>query len=109
VDPVDNLGAGAAQLVAAVNQQSQGDGGIVDLDPAQSGAAQSGHGHAVRVDRVGLAALPGVEDPHPGGQFRRHVQDGLAVGDQPLGDVPPDAGASLDRPDPVRELAAGRQ
>ena len=68
----------------------------------------AGHGDAVRVDRVGLAALAGGEHPHPRGQLRRHVHHGLAVGDQPLGDVPADAVAALDRPDPVRD-AAGRR
>ena len=39
--------------------------------------------------------------------FAGHVQDGLAVGDQALGDVPADPGAALHRPDPVRDTAAG--
>jgi hypothetical protein len=63
-------------------------------------------GDAVGVDRVGLAALAGGEHPGPGRQFRRDVQDGLAVGDQALSDVPADAAAALDRPDPVGVFAA---
>jgi hypothetical protein len=51
--------------------------------------------------------LAGGEHAGPGGQFRGHVQDGLAVGDQPLGDVPADAGAALDGPDVVLVLTAG--
>ena len=109
VDAADDLGAGPAQLVAAVDQQPQRDGGVVGHDLPQARAAQPGHGHAVGVDRVGLAALAGVEHPHPRRQLRRHVEHGLAVGDQALGDVPADAGAALHRPDPVRELPAGRQ
>ncbi|MEV8518145.1 hypothetical protein [Dactylosporangium sp. NPDC051484] len=35
-----------------------------------------------------------------------YVQDGLAVSDQPLGDVPADAVAAFDRPDPVLVLSA---
>ena len=70
VDAADDLGAGPAQLVAAVHQQPQRDGDVVGHDLAQAWAAQAGHGHAVRVDRVGLAALAGVEDPHPGRQLR---------------------------------------
>jgi hypothetical protein len=62
----------------------------------------------VGVDRVGLAALAGVEHSRPRGQFRGHVENGFAVGDQALGDVPADPGTPLDRPHPVRELAAGR-
>jgi hypothetical protein len=61
----------------------------------------------VGVDRVGLAALAGGEDPGPGGQFRGYVQDGLAVGDQALGDVPADAGAAFDGPDAVLMLTTG--
>jgi hypothetical protein len=38
----------------------------------------------VRVVGVGLAALPDVEHPGPGGQLRRHVQHPLAVGEQSL-------------------------
>jgi hypothetical protein len=60
----------------------------------------------VGVDRVGLAALAGIEHPHPRRQLRRHVQDGFPVGDQTLGDVPADPGATLDRPHPPGELAA---
>jgi hypothetical protein len=58
----------------------------------------------VRVGSVGLAALPGGEDPRPRGQLRRHVNDLFAVGEQPVGDVLADAGTALDRPNPVRPL-----
>jgi hypothetical protein len=61
----------------------------------------------VRVDRVGLAALAGGEHPHPGRQFRWHVEHRFAVGDQPLRDVPADAVAALDCPDPLRVAPAG--
>ena len=61
------------------------------------------------VDRVGLTALAGGEHPGPGGQLRGYVQDGLAVGDQALGDVPADAATTLDRPDPVGMFTAGGQ
>jgi hypothetical protein len=63
----------------------------------------------VRVDRVGLAALTGVEHPHPRGQLRGHVEDRFAVGDQALGEVPADSAAALDCPDAVGEPAAGRE
>ena len=66
--------------------------------PAHPGADQ---GDGVGVGGVGLAALPGGEHPRPRGQLRWDVDDGLAVGEQPLGDVPADAVAALDRPDPL--------
>jgi hypothetical protein len=58
----------------------------------------------VGVGSVGFAALPRGEHPRPGGQLRRHVDDLFAVGEQPMGDVPADALAALDRPDPLRPL-----
>jgi hypothetical protein len=77
------------------------------FDVPQAGRAQGDHRDAVGVDRVRRAALTGGEHPRPSGQFRRHVQDGLAVGGQALGDVPADAVAALDRPDPVFVFAGG--
>ncbi|WP_089298807.1 hypothetical protein [Actinoplanes regularis] len=69
--------------------------------------SQGDDGDAVRVDRVGLAVLTGGEHPGPGRQLGGHVEDGFAVGDQALGDVPADTAAALDRPDPIGVLAAG--
>ena len=60
----------------------------------------------MRVDRVGLAAVTGGEDPHLRGQLRRHIDHALAVMHQPVRDVLADAVATLDRPDPVGEQAA---
>jgi hypothetical protein len=65
------------------------------------------HRHAERVDRVGPAALAGGEHPRPRGQLRRHLQDGLTVGDHALGDVLADAVAALDRSNPVGVLTVG--
>jgi hypothetical protein len=45
----------------------------------------------------------------PGGQLGWHVQYVLAVGDQPLGDVPADAIAAFHRPQPVWVSSAQRQ
>lgn len=42
-------------------------------------------------------------------KFRRHVQHGLAVMDQPVHDMPTDAVAALHRPYPLGEPAPGRQ
>jgi hypothetical protein len=48
----------------------------------------------VGIDGVRLAALAGGERPGAGGQLRRDIDDGFAVGEQPLGDVPADAVAA---------------
>jgi hypothetical protein len=61
----------------------------------------------MRVGGVGLAALPGGEHPRMGGQLRRHIDDLLTVGQQPAGDMPANALASLDRPSPVRPSPRG--
>ncbi|HEV8559817.1 MAG TPA: hypothetical protein VGR06_26055 [Actinophytocola sp.] len=79
---------------------------IIRVDGAQAAAAQAGDRDAVRVDRVGFAALAGVEDPDSGRQFRRHVEHWFTVGDQALGDVSADAVAAFDGPYPVGEGAA---
>jgi hypothetical protein len=102
VDAVEQVGAGVSEAVAAVDQQPQRDRHIIDRNLAQSLGAQRRHGDAVRVDRVGLAALANGEHPRPSGQLRRYIHVRLAVGDQTLGDVPADAVAALDRPDPLR-------
>jgi hypothetical protein len=68
---------------------------------------EAAHAHAdqrdgVGVGVVGLATLPGSEDPHPCRQLCWDVDHGLAFGDEALRDVATYAFAALDRPDPVR-------
>jgi hypothetical protein len=106
VDAVEQVGPGVSEAVAPVDQQPQGDRCIIGCNRAQTLGAQRRHRHAVRVDRVALAALTGGEHSRPGGQLRWHVDHGFAVGDQALGDVPADAVAALDRPDPLRKPTA---
>ncbi|GAA4978812.1 hypothetical protein GCM10025331_87010 [Actinoplanes utahensis] len=103
----DGFGAGPAEQFPPVDEQPQRHGGVVEVDLPQVVGAQRGDGDAVGVDRVGLAALAGSEHAGAGGQLRRHVEDGLAVGDQALGDVPADAAAAFNRPDAVGVFAAG--
>jgi hypothetical protein len=59
----------------------------------------------VRIGGIGLASLTCREDPRPGGELRRNVDDVLTGGQEPHRDVVPDAVAALDRPDPVAEPA----
>ena len=51
---------------------------------------------------VGLAVVAGVEQPDPGGELRRDVDDLLAVLEEPLRQRPAGTVAALDRPDPLR-------
>jgi hypothetical protein len=67
--------------------------------PSHPGANQR---HRVRVGGVGLASLPGREDPSSSRKLGWDVDDFLAIGNEPQGDVAADAAATLDRPDPVR-------
>ena len=59
--------------------------------------------------RRGRAAVADREYPYLRGQLGGHVQDGLAVVDQAVGDVFADAVAALDRPDPFGKDPAGLQ
>lgn len=108
MQPVDRLGAGTAELVAAVDQLPHHHQFRVDVDLDQVRRPQRNHRDRVRVDRVGLAAVAGGEHPHLSGQLRRHVHHGLAVVHQSVCDVLANPVAALDRPDPIRVLAAGR-
>lgn len=94
-----------AEGAATVDQNPQ-QGRLLIVDQrAQPGHAGADQRDGVGVGGIGLAALAGGEHPRPGGQLRWDVDDLLAVGEQPVGDVPADALAALDRPDPVRLLA----
>jgi len=92
VDAVEGLGANAAEFVAAVHHQAQRDARVISDDAAQARTTQASHRDAVRVHRVGFAALPGIEHPHPGRQLGRDVDDDFTIGDQALSDVAADTG-----------------
>jgi hypothetical protein len=80
VQPIERLGPGPGQLVAAVGQQPQHREVLIDDQLAQAAGAQGHHDLGVRVGGVGLAALSGVQHPDPGGELGRHIDDGLTVG-----------------------------
>jgi hypothetical protein len=84
----DEFGAVAAELLTTVDQQPQRDRGVIGAHTSQVRGAQGDQGDAAGVDRVGLAALAGGEDPGSGGELGGHVYDGFAVGDKALRDVP---------------------
>ena len=89
---------------APVGQHAQHRELLVIDHRSQAGHPGSDERDGVRVRGVGLTALPGREHPSPGGQLGRDVDDLLAVSDQSNGDVPSDAAAPLDSPDPVGPL-----
>jgi hypothetical protein len=59
-------------------------------------------GHAGRVSGVGLAATTDAQQPGPGGQGGRYVQDLFADGGQLLGDGSSQPEGTLDREPPGR-------
>jgi hypothetical protein len=101
VQSVDGLGVRPAELVASVDQHAHHEQVVVELDPQQARCPQRDHRDRVRIDRIGLAAVPSRE--HPG----RHVDHGLTVMPEPMHDVFADAVTALDRPQPIRVLPAG--
>ena len=63
MQPVHGLGPVAAQFVPPVSEHAHDHQVIIGLDPDEARAAQRGHRDRVRIDRVGLAAVAGGEDP----------------------------------------------
>jgi hypothetical protein len=54
----------------------------------------------MRLIGIGLAALTGAEHPRSGGEIRRHIDDVLAVGEEPLGQGTAGPVAAFDGPHP---------
>ena len=78
VYPVHCLDPGPAQLGAPVDQHPQRlQLDVIGQHPKLPGADRN-YRHGVRVVGVGLAVVPGVEQPRPRGQLRRDVHDVLA-------------------------------
>jgi hypothetical protein len=102
VNSVHALDAGPGQFRAPVHQQPQSlEVHVVGQHPQTLGAHRD-HGDRVRVVRVGLAVVAGVEHPRPGRQLRRHIHHMLTVGQQPLRQRASGTVAALDRPHPIR-------
>jgi hypothetical protein len=102
VQPVEGLGPGGHQILAPLGQQVQHHRLVLDADLPQPDNVAGGDGYRDRVVGVALAAVADRQHPDSGGQLGRHVQDLLAVADQPLGQGPADAVRAFHRPTPVR-------
>ena len=76
----DHPGVVLAQGAAPVDQHPQHRQLLVGDHGSQAGDPGRDQGHGVGVGGVGLAALPGGEDPHPRRELRWDVDDVLAVG-----------------------------
>jgi hypothetical protein len=97
---VDGLHPATGQRFAAVGEHAQGLEFADELQDAQGGGAHRDGCDRVRVVRVGLAVVAGVEEPDPGGELGRDVNDLLTVLEQSLRERSAGTVASLDRPDP---------
>jgi len=102
LEPVDGLNAPPGQCFAAVGEHPQRFELPVDLQDPQSLGADSNDRDRVRIQRVGLAVVPGVEEPDPGSELGRDVDDASAGLEQPLGQGSTGSVGALDRPDPLR-------
>ena len=102
MQPRYRRGAGVRQFLAAIGEQPQRHQLILARDWPQGRSAGRDHRDGMRVSGVRLAALPGGEHPGSRRQLRGHIHHRLAVGDQPLRDMAPDALAAFDCPGPLR-------
>lgn len=105
VQPADCLGAQRDQFAAALAEHPQHLGVFLAGDDRQVGGIQPDQCDRVGVGVVGLASGVGRERAHQRGLARRDVEHRLSGRDQPVGQVLPDAVASLDRPHPAGEAA----
>ena len=110
MEPVEDAGAFAGQVVAAFDEQPQDRGLVFSGHRPQRRAVEGDLGDAGRVGGVGLAAPASAKQPGPGGQGGRHVQDLFAGGGQLLGDGPSQPEGTLNREPPGRPPGGpGRQ
>ncbi len=78
---------------------------VVSADRGQVVAVLGDDRDAASVDAIALAPVPALEHASPGRQSRRNVKDGLADGDELLGQQPPEAAGALDGPDALRPVS----
>jgi hypothetical protein len=90
------------QVLASLGQQVQHHRLVLHADLPQGQDAAGGDRDRDRISGVAPAAVADRQHPHPGGQLGWHVQDLLAVANQPLGQRPSEAVSTLHRPTPVR-------
>jgi hypothetical protein len=85
----------------AIREQAQNRTVIDRGDGSQRAVAQGDDRCGTGVMRIGLVGPDGVEEPHPGRQGGRHVNDVLTGGDELLGKESAEPTGGLDRPAPV--------
>jgi hypothetical protein len=103
VEAVEDAGALPGQVVATLGQQPQDAGLVLGRHHPQHRMVQGDLGDAGRVGGVGLASAADAQQPRPGRQGGRHVQDLFAGGGQLLGD-----GSSQPDGEPPGRLSTGQ-
>jgi hypothetical protein len=98
VEAAHDPSAVVADVDVALGQQAQDLGMVGGKNLAQPRRSQRGDRDGKRVVRVVLVRPPGAQDTDPRGQGRGYVQDGLAGGDELLGQQVAESAGGLDGP-----------
>ena len=109
MQPAHGPGARGGHVPEPSNQQPQHDPIVVGDNLAQVAVSEPGDRRRQRVIRVALACLLRTQQPNPGGQGRRHIDDVFAFGDELLGQQLAESVSRLDRPRPLIEGRSPRQ
>lgn len=102
LEPVDGLDPAPSQRLSSVGEDPQRLELAVDLQHTQRGGADRDDRDRVRIERVGLPVVAGVEEPDPAGELGRDIDDLLTGLEQPLGQRSSHAVSAFDRPHPLR-------
>ena len=102
LEPVNGLDPAPGQRLTAVGEQAHRLQLTVDLQDAQRVGADRDDRDRVSVERVGLPVVAGVEQPDPGGELGRHIDNMFPSFEEPLGERTSNSVSALDGPDPVR-------
>ncbi len=97
-----DLVAGPGQVPVPLGPHLQHRGVILGPHLPPGPGAQRRDRDRQGVIRIVLVGVPGLQQPHPGGQLRRHIEHPLPGSDQLLGQQVPQAGRALHRPGPLR-------
>lgn len=108
MQPVHTAGVLGHQVVAVVADQANYAAQVLSLDLPKTPMMLGDQSNSRGVVDVGLAAVPGREQPGPSRQGGRHVDNVLAVSHKPLRNAQSQAGCPFHRPlslgPAVREL-----
>jgi hypothetical protein len=105
VQPAGGLVTGTGQVPVPPGPRFQHHAVVLGEHRARGLRPQCRDGHRQGVIRIVLAGVPGLQQPHPGGQLGRHL---FRCGDQLLGQQAPQPGSAFHRPGPPRPLHSGR-